>query len=227
MMKNNTYGDWFGLMFCLGVKVDKLPVAAKIFQKICHAYTAEERAYHNLRHIYEGFRYLLREYLELGGYMMKSKDESVVIFAFWFHDYVYDPKRNDNEEKSAEFAVKCLKDLGLSHLANKVSELILLGTKHFEGDDPHCKYASQKEVDLIHDMDLAVLGRLEQDFDEYEKEIRTEYAHVPEDIFRKKRAEILQKFLGKSRIFRTKYFYGGYEERARKNLERSIARLMA
>ena len=49
-----------------------------------------------------------------------------------------------------------------------------------------------------------------------------EYEWVPEDIFATKRAEILDRFLTRKRIYSTEHFFGRYEERARVNLIASL-----
>jgi predicted metal-dependent HD superfamily phosphohydrolase len=72
------------------------------------------------------------------------------------------------------------------------------------------------------DVDLSILGRDRDRFLEYEEQIRREYAA---SVFASKRAEILERFLGRSRIFSTDWFRQKYEEQARKNLENSISRL--
>jgi predicted metal-dependent HD superfamily phosphohydrolase len=48
---------------------------------------------------------------------------------------------------------------------------------------------------------------------------------VPEDIFRKKRAEILERFLERDVIYRTGRFYETHEKQARANLRASLERL--
>ena len=61
-------------------------------------------------------------------------------------------------------------------------------------------------------------------FDEYEDEIRAEYAWVPGPIFRSKRREVLRGFGARERIYVSGAFDGD-ERRARENLKRSLARL--
>jgi predicted metal-dependent HD superfamily phosphohydrolase len=78
---------------------------------------------------------------------------------------------------------------------------------------------------LVVDIDLSILGKPAERFDEYEKAIRAEYAHIPDDAFRKGRSDILQKFLARDRIYTTEYFYNKYEKSARANLERSLSLL--
>jgi predicted metal-dependent HD superfamily phosphohydrolase len=75
------------------------------------------------------------------------------------------------------------------------------------------------------DIDLSILGAAPERFDEYEKQIRDEYAWVPGFVFRRKRAEILEGFLARPAIFSTPMFFQQLERAARDNLQRSLDQL--
>ena len=139
-------------------------------------------------------------------------------WALWFHDAVYDPKASDNEEKSAALAQQCLRDQAIGGpLADEVTRLIL-ATKHTEA-------TTDPDAALVVDIDLSILGRDEARFCEYEEQIRREYAWVPWDVYAARRAELLQRFLERERLFRTDWFFERYEAQARRNLAASIARV--
>ena len=76
-------------------------------------------------------------------------------------------------------------------------------------------------------MDLSILGRDPEQFAEFERSIRTEYAWVPESTYRAVRADILGAFLARSPLYLTEHFRRKYEAAARRNLEAAIARLRA
>ena len=78
---------------------------------------------------------------------------------------------------------------------------------------------------LLVDIDLAILGAAPERFDEYEVQVRQEYAWVPGPLFRRKRREILQGFLDRPCIYTTEPFRTRFELQARSNLQRSVARL--
>jgi predicted metal-dependent HD superfamily phosphohydrolase len=78
---------------------------------------------------------------------------------------------------------------------------------------------------LMVDVDLSILGQDETRFAEYEAGIRAEYLWVAQDVFNAKRAEILQRFLDRERIFSTEHFSAKYERQARRNLESPIRKL--
>jgi predicted metal-dependent HD superfamily phosphohydrolase len=97
---------------------------------------------------------------------------------------------------------------------------MILATKHNAAPDSH-------DAALTVDIDLSILGASATRFDEYETQVRTEYAWVPEEAFREARAKILREFLARPRIYSTDFFYDRLEVSARANLQRSVARLGA
>jgi predicted metal-dependent HD superfamily phosphohydrolase len=182
------------------------------YERLTAAYSEPQRHYHNQRHIAE----CLAEFDQA---RHLARQPTAVELALWFHDVVYDPKASDNEEQSAELAVRCLADGGISGAAAQAVVKLVLGTKTHDVD-------ADSDTALVVDVDLSILGQDEKRFFEYEEQIRREYAWVPQSIFASKRVEILQGFLARERIFTTEWFYK-YEGAARRNLQASIARLSA
>jgi predicted metal-dependent HD superfamily phosphohydrolase len=80
---------------------------------------------------------------------------------------------------------------------------------------------------LLVDIDLSILGAPQARFDEYERQVRREYAWVDEPIFRSVRSSILKEFLARPSIYSTTSFRDRLENSARENLKRSIAALAA
>ena len=74
------------------------------------------------------------------------------------------------------------------------------------------------------DIDLSILGRAPDVFEKYEADIRQEYRWVPSVIYNRKRADVLDSFLQRERIYLTQPFFDKYEKPARENIEKSIAR---
>jgi predicted metal-dependent HD superfamily phosphohydrolase len=72
------------------------------------------------------------------------------------------------------------------------------------------------------DIDLAILGAPEARFAQYERQIRQEYAHVPELLFRVRRRAILGSFLDRAEIYGTPVLHRQLEARARANLARAV-----
>ena len=82
-----------------------------------------------------------------------------------------------------------------------------------------------KDTDLFKlflDLDLAILGKEENEYYKYSKNIRMEYSHVPDHIYNEKRKNLLNIFLNKDQIFYTTHFQKKYESQARKNISGEI-----
>ncbi len=138
--------------------------------------------------------------------------------ATWFHDAIYDTHAQDNEERSAELAKQRITECGGgADLCQSVVALVLATKAH----DP----SVHPDAPLLVDVDLSILGQAEERFQEYETQIRHEYEWVPERIFEVRRAEILEGFLSRRRIYTTEHFLRKYEEQARENLKVSVGRL--
>jgi len=179
------------------------------YEKLTRAYAEPQRLYHNQQHIAECLA-------EFDGSRQLAQQPAALELALWFHDAVYDPKAADNEEQSAAMARNCL-ETGPSRLAATVSDLVMATKSHSTEAGP--------DAALMVDVDLSILGKGEQRFAEYESQIREEYRSVPGLIFNSKRAEILERFLARSRIYATDFFATKYEQQARRNLESSIRQL--
>ena len=81
------------------------------------------------------------------------------------------------------------------------------------------------DAEILVDIDLSILGQDAETFDNYERAIRQEYAHVDDNAFRKGRSAILQRFLDRPAIYATPRMRSRYEEPARQNLRRSLLNL--
>jgi predicted metal-dependent HD superfamily phosphohydrolase len=156
--------------------------------------------------------------------------------AIWFHDAVYDPRRSDNEEKSAELVLELGDRMGIHREAIEAIALLVLATKHFpssgmggERVEPSLPGIGSRvppeNAALIRDIDLAILGSAWEEFEAYETGIRKEYFFVPDAEYREKRTGAMRQFLELPAIYRTPRFASLYEARARENLSRLILSL--
>ena len=181
------------------------------YERVHALYAEPARGYHNLRHIDD----CLEEFDEV---KHLAFDPTAVELAIWFHDAVYDPRAQDNEERSAELAMQALSQAGCGKaLQHNVRDLIL-ATKHLRAP-------AEGDAALMADIDLSILGKPPERFQDFERGVRQEYAWVPEELFRVKRAEILELFLARPRIYSTDWFFSKYERAARENLGASVRRL--
>jgi predicted metal-dependent HD superfamily phosphohydrolase len=181
-----------------------------VFNQLVGAYSERHRHYHTLQHLRECLAHC-----EAGASLARRPAE--VELALWFHDAVYDPQRDDNEERSADWAARAVRAAGCAaEVAERVRALVLATKTHeATGDDPDTR--------LLLDIDLAILGAAPARFADYERQVRAEYGHVPEDQFRAGRARVLARFLARPRIYATDAFHDALEARARGNLQSSLS----
>lgn len=137
-----------------------------------------------------------------------------IILAIWFHDSVYDPKRTDNELKSAEFWIRKMTSYLLEDLLQWGKMAILATIDHYPNSD--------SDIQLLLDLDLASLGASWTIFQENAEKIRQEYSHVSDDVFRKGRKAFLEARLQRPRLYGTEYWYNLLEEQARDNMRKAI-----
>ena len=177
------------------------------------AWSESQRRYHTLRHLVDSVA-VLEPHLSVAEYPAE------VEMALWFHDAVHASRARDNETRSAAWAMRALADAGVGGGACARVHALVMATRHAdlpEGIDQR----------LLVDVDLAILSASPERFDEYEAEVRQEYAWVPRPLFRAKRREILQRFVARASIYCTPAIKAEREAAARDNLRRALARLDA
>ena len=172
------------------------------------AYAEPHRAYHDFAHI----RACLRE---LDAISASATHPEEVEAALWFHDAIYDPARDDNEERSAEWAARTLREQEIeATIIRRVGEMVR-ATRH------HSSPQTADEA-LLLDIDLAILGADAARFRSYDAGIRQEYAWVPERDYRAARHRVLRGFLARSPIYQTEVMRARYEASARRNLAAAV-----
>ena len=187
------------------------PEHERMLAAVVGPYTGADRHYHGLAHVLDCLRKADEVYERL-------TNGRAVDAALFFHDLVYDPTRSDNEERSAEMAARQLAAIGEDAPFIAIVRDLILDTRHVTSP-------ASNDGRYVVDIDLSILGETPELFDAYERAIRREYAHVPDDAFRAGRTKILQQFLDRPRIYGTDYFRDRYEAAARANLSRSLAAL--
>lgn len=185
-----------------------------VYDEVVRAYAEPHRGHHNLQHILE-CQSMLDEFES------KFQDSLAASLAFLFHDVVYDPKRNDNEEKSAMYFISVAQKANISEAAvQPIAELIRLskpGSKLVTNDQRY-----------FHDIDCSVLGSGWSRYLEYAKGIEKEYLTVFSlSEYARGRADFLSGLLQKERIFETQEFHQLFDTRARENAKREIELLQA
>ena len=181
-------------------------------QLLTPLYRQAHRHYHTVQHV-EALLKGLVTHLDL------AADADGIRLAIWFHDAVYDSTKQDNEELSAQLAMRNLAEWGApSHLIERVVAMIHATAKHEWTD-------GQPDTALFLDLDLGILAATTADYDRYASQIRMEYAWVPDDLYRAGRAKLLQNFLLRPYIYFTAGLAKQWEQPARANIQRELTRL--
>jgi predicted metal-dependent HD superfamily phosphohydrolase len=182
------------------------PAPRGALDELCVRLGEPHRAYHTLDHV-------LACLADAASVRDALAQPALVELALWYHDAVYDPRRDDNEAASAALAVDRLSTLDATQ-AQRVGALVLVTRHPSRPVDEDAKH--------VVDIDLAILGASPSRFDAYEAAIRTEYAFVQASVYRQRRRALLESFLACDRIYLTDRFRDRLEATARRNLARSI-----
>jgi predicted metal-dependent HD superfamily phosphohydrolase len=198
---------WEALLGGLGVAPE-----TATFSRLQTAYAQKHRAYHTSRHIDECLS-LFDEIKHL------AEHPAEVEYALWFHDAIYEPMSKSNEEQSADWAVKFGVHAGMAPDAVARIRAHIMATQHvaLPADD---------DSRLVVDIDLAILGAVPGRYEEFERDVRTEYRWVPGIVYRPKRAVILRSFLDRPRIYHWEPVYERLERNARANLSGAVRTLV-
>jgi predicted metal-dependent HD superfamily phosphohydrolase len=188
--------------------------ATRVFFWLARQYRQFWREYHDLAHIERMFV----TWDALGDAIQVSEPLTLTL-AIWFHDAVYDPKQSDNEAQSADVMVQQLKPYNLSKQKLTRIQHMIMATK------THQTEKEDGDTALFLDLDLAILGAEESEYDAYARAIREEYRFVSEEDYRKGRTQVLRQFLERPRIYLTEPMFARYEQKARQNLAREITAL--
>ncbi len=183
----------------------------RLFEELIARYREPHRRYHTVQHLEECLA-------QLDGAHTSAEHASEAELALWFHDAIYDTTRQDNEERSADWARDSSLAAGVSGAAAQRVRELVMSTRH-------AALPAGADAQLLVDVDLSILGASAERFDEYERQIREEHAWVPDLLFRSERQRILEEFLARPSIFSTRTFRDRLESQARTNLARSIAAL--
>lgn len=154
-----------------GIKID--------YNLILSMWNESHRSYHNQNHLLD----LVNKINEIKSSISQKEYEKLLITAL-FHDIVYDPMRNDNEEKSAQFFIESVSDKQNSDIQD-IKQMIL-DTKNHE---PETKLSK-----IFCSLDMSVV---EGDFEElldWEKGINQEYkAYGP--LYKEGRVKFLESLM--------------------------------
>ena len=208
---NKLYSDFSNLCMNL-LKIENKNDVEYWWHEILENYAKKWKFYHNLNHVYS-FVNLFEKYNK---FINNYKNEFLI--SIYFHDIIYIPSRNDNEEESINMFNKFYNEVKPNNLnKEKVIEFIA-ETKHHSLSKDY-----DFELDLFLDMDMQIVA--DENWEDYENKIRKEYCFMDETEYKNKRKQFLQGLVNKNRIFRTQIFYDTYEQIAKNNITNIINKL--
>jgi pantetheine-phosphate adenylyltransferase len=138
------------------------------------------RYYHNLNHLND----LISQINENKSKYSEKEYEKLILTAL-FHDSIYDPMSNDNEEKSAQFFESCLQEKNSD--TDEIKQMIL-DTKTHTSTTPLSEKFNQLDMSIV-----------ESDFDklvQWEEGISEEYKSYGEE-YKEGRLKFLESLLDK------------------------------
>lgn len=184
------------------------------FARVLASWSEPRRAYHTTQHLLEALA-LLEEWSQ-------GEDwPATVALAVFFHDAVYDPRRADNEDLSASLAREMLALLQLPQAQIEAIVRLIDITKH-------AAVPRAEDEMLMIDIDLAILGASPERYAQYQRQVRQEYAHVPEPLFTRARLAVLEAFLqARPALFHTARGRSAFDAAAVRNLTQEVAQLRA
>lgn len=177
------------------------------------------RYYHNASHINNCLEILEEIKIYYKANLPKKEPNYLAIeLAIWFHDFIYDTRKNNNEEMSALAAKQFILGTEDYTIIKNVESLILF-TKY------NCEPTTIEEKILL-DIDLSVLGGYPAEYNDYSENIRKEYYWAPDFVYYFGRLKILEDIINKKQIYYTDYFidnhYFGRDESIELNARKNI-----
>ena len=181
---------------------------------LLRGWSEPHRRYHTLQHLAEVLAAL--DELEAAGAV--GPDDALLARAVgWYHDLAYDPRAaaGSNEHRSATLARDHLHRLGVDgDVVDAVEAGVLMTVSHEV--DPRAPHTPAFEA--FHDADLRILAAPTSRYAEYRAQVRQEYAHLPDAVFRPGRAAVMGGFLARRRIYCTDHAHERWTAAARANL---------
>ncbi|MEZ5856227.1 MAG: hypothetical protein R3D67_16295 [Hyphomicrobiaceae bacterium] len=190
-----------------------------VFKQLAAAYSEDNRHYHTLRHI--------EVLLDLASSeAARFNDRRAVDLAIFFHNAIYDVTRKSNESASAALAQVTLRAFGFDQaFAARVAHLIE-ATAHFEATQLPT-IADDPDLARFIDLDLSILAQPTPTYDAYVKAVRREYAFLSDERYRIGRAQVLESFLERKRLYRCSDHHAAWDAAARANMRRELASLQS
>jgi predicted metal-dependent HD superfamily phosphohydrolase len=197
---------------CMKLRISETAQEA-LYHQLYFEYSGWNRHYHNLSHIYNLLR-LADEFKN------DINENELFQLSVWFHDFIYDINKKDNEEQSAEWANKLLSPFLKNEQIKYIETLILSTKKHVPIDK------SNLDNLLFLDLDLSILASDSASYNLYAEAVRDEYKSLFSFlVYNAGRTNVLNNFLKREKIYFSEFFQKNYESKARDNIKSEIKSL--
>ncbi len=187
---------------------EDLNLQKELWSELEKSYSHRSRKYHNLAHVEAMLK-------DLDVIKDELKDWNSVQFSVFYHDIYYISTSKNNEEQSAKIARQSLQKIGLPATQIAHIEAQILATKKHQ-------IAPDMDTNFLLDADLAILGRLWEQYTSYMNNVREEYKIYPDILYRPGRKKVLNHFLALHSIYKTPHFHNRLELKAKENLQREL-----
>lgn len=174
-------------------------------------YTGKKRYYHTLQHL----EHLLKLLTEI---KPQVNNWNAILFSMFYHDIIYNGLKTTNEEKSAAYAENRMQQISVPQTTIEIVVNQILATKKHA-------VSADNDTNFFTDADLAILGLEWEQYAQYYKQVRKEYALFPDLIYVPGRKKVLQHFLQMARIYKTDHFFTKFEKQAKQNLQKELSEL--
>ena len=159
---------------------DKWGIKIK-YTTLLSMWNESHRFYHNQNHLLD-----LMEQINEKKSVLSQKEYEKLLLCDIFHDCIYDPLKNDNEEKSAEFFINCCQEKNSDTL--EIKQMIL---------DTKTHNSSSKLSELFNSMDMDICNRDYDSLLEWENGIYEEYKSYGNEKYKEGRLKFLESLLDK------------------------------
>ena len=183
-----------------------------IHAALCSRYEEPARRYHTLEHV----RHCLRE---LDAAQPADDIADAIELALWFHDAIYTPGAQDNEQRSADL-FRSQASAALSNTLVDEVERMIMATTH------RSPPRSRAEAWVV-DIDLSSFGLPWQTFLRDSRHVRQELGALDDEQYYPAHGRFLRSLCARHRIFTTDLFNARYEQMARANITRLLDAIAA
>ena len=175
--------------------------AEDVYRMLARCYAEPARHYHTLAHVRRCLHHLdqARDAIP---------EPDAVELALWFHDVIFVPGAQDNEQRSADWFERQAD--GRIRTCDRIREMILATT--------HSGIATEPDTRFVCDIDLAALGASRSRFRVDGRHLRAERPDLDDRAYDRLERTMLRGLLERPRIYLTDFFYTRCEARARSNL---------